>query len=336
MASAKAPRRRARRGVDDADAVRALRLMVVARVLEEELARTYAEGKLEGWIHSCEGHEALGAAVAICLGDGDHLVPHYRSRPEQLGKGMTVREVVAELVGSVHAASGGRGGETHVSSVSRRIYGMTGVLGANIATAAGVALASKLRRAGEVTLCTFGDGTANRGTFHEALNLAAVWELPVVFVCENNVYAEMAKSSDFMRVRSIADRARGYGMPGRVVDGHDAEALIKSLRDAVAQARGGRPSLIEAQMVRRRGHWEGDPQQYRSNEEMSSLADVDPVVVYRKRVVEERQIDDAEVSGWEQQARKEVRDAIVWALESPRLGREAALGGVYAERDGDG
>jgi pyruvate dehydrogenase E1 component alpha subunit len=307
-----------------------LRLMLLARVLEERLAEAYADGKLSGWIHSCEGHEGLGGALSVCFESRDHLVPHYRSRPDQLAKGMTVREVVAEVFATVDAASGGRGGETHVSSLPKRIYGMTGVLGANIALATGVALSSKMQGTDEVTVCTFGDGTANRGTFHEALNLAAIWDLPVVFICENNHFAELSKISDFIRVENIADRAAAYGMPGEVVDGHDPEALVEVLRPAVAAAREGRPSLIEAKMIRRRGHWEGDPQQYRDAAEVGALHESDPVPLYRTRALDAGTVTEEQVLGWEVEAKAEVEDAIEWAIGRPTIDAAAAVREVYA------
>jgi acetoin:2,6-dichlorophenolindophenol oxidoreductase subunit alpha len=315
--------------ISDAEALAIYGLMATARIVEVRLSEVYGEGSLPGWIHSCEGHEAFGAAVSLCLRPTDHLVPHYRSRPEQLGKGMTVREIVAEVFATVDAASGGRGGETHVSSVANRIYGMTGVLGSNIPLAAGVAYASKVRQVDEVTLCTFGDGTANRGAFHEALNMAAIWGLPVVFVCENNMYAEMSKTSDFIGGGSIAERAAAYGMPGLVIDGHDPELVASILGDAVAAARGGSPSLIEAKMIRRRGHWEGDPQDYRPREEKSELDELDPVPTYRRRLCEERGVPEEDLLAIERAATVEVDAAIAWAREQPGLAVDDALAEVY-------
>ena len=315
--------------LDDEAALRVYAVMVTARLVEQALAKAYAEGRLPGWIHSCEGQEAFGGAVSVCLAERDHLVPHHRSRPEQLGKGMSVREVLAEVFATVHAASKGRGGETHVSSVPHRVYGMTGVLGANIPLSAGVAYASKLRGTDEVTLCTFGDGTANRGAFHEALNLAAIWDLPVVFVCENNAYAEMAPSAGFLRVPDIAARAAGYGMPGVPVDGHDPEAVIDVLAPAVDAARSGKPSLIEVKTIRRRGHWEGDQQAYRTQEELRGLDAIDPVPTYRARLARERGIDAARLSALEAAAREEVEAALAWAAAGPLPTAADVTTGVY-------
>lgn len=321
---------RSRGSVSSDDARRVYDVMITARTLEQEIARVYAEGKLPGWVHSCEGHEALGGAIAICLGADDHLVPHYRSRPEQLGKGMTVREVVAEVFGTIHSGSKGRGGETHVSSRSSRLYGMTGVLGSNIPLGAGIAYASKMRGLDEVTLCSFGDGTANRGAFHEGLNLAAIWDLPVVFVCENNVYAEMSRTADFVRVANIADRASAYGIPGTAVDGHDPEALIEVLTESVALARRGQPSLIEAKIVRRRGHWEGDPQDYRSREELAVLDEIDPLPRFRQRLMDDYGFDEAGMTAIERAARETVQDALEWAQSSPLPTASDVTTGVYA------
>lgn len=319
---------------DDA-ALRAYQVMATARVLEHELVKVYGEGKLSGWIHSCEGHEALGGAVAVCLRERDHLVPHYRSRPEQLGKGMSVREIVAELFATAYAASKGRGGETHVSSRPNRVYGMTGVLGSSIPLGAGVALGSKLRGTDEVTLCSFGDGTANRGAFHEALNLASIWDLPIVFLCSNNAYAELSRVSDFVRVENIADRAAGYGMPGIVVDGHDPEALVEVLGEAVARARIGQPSLVEAKLIRRRGHWEGDQQGYRPEGELAGLDAIDPVPSYRRKLVEGRGVNEQVLAAIDDSARQVVADALEWALASPGPTLEDVTSGVYREEAGD-
>ncbi|MDO8212600.1 thiamine pyrophosphate-dependent dehydrogenase E1 component subunit alpha [Conexibacter sp. CPCC 206217] len=321
--------------LSDDQAISTYRLMSTSRELEVQLARTYADGGLPGWIHSCEGHEALAGAVALALREDDHLVPHYRSRPEQLGKGMSVRAIVAEVFGTVDAASRGRGGETHVSSVAHRIYGMTGVLGSNIPLGAGVAYASKMRGVDEVTLVSFGDGTANRGAFHEALNLAAIWRLPVVFLCDNNQYVELSRISDFIGVENIADRAAGYGMPGEVVDGHDPEALTDALTRAVALARGGQPSLVEAKMIRRRGHWEGDPQDYRPDDEPALLAATDPVPAYRRRLSAQRGVTDDVLAAIDASAREVVSDALTWAASRPLPTAEDVLGGVYHEEAGD-
>jgi TPP-dependent pyruvate/acetoin dehydrogenase alpha subunit len=204
---------------------------------------------------------------------------------------------------------------------------MTGVLGANIPLATGVAYASKLRGTDEVTLCTFGDGTANRGAFHEALNLAAIWDLPVVFLCENNAFAELTASAAFFRA-DIAARAAGYGMPGVAVDGHDPEALADVLSNAVRAARDGRPSLIEAKVIRRRGHWEGDPQHYRSREELDALDAVDPVAAYRRRL-HEHGIPETRLAALDEAARAVVQDALEWASASPGPTREDVTTGVY-------
>lgn len=315
----------------DARALDIYRRMALSRHMEQRLVGTYTAGHLPGWVHSCEGHEALGAAIGLTMRPIDHLVPHYRSRPSQLGKGMTPREVLAEVVGSIHSNSGGRGGETHVISLEHRVYGMTGILGANIPTGAGVAYASKMRGLDEVTVCSFGDGTANRGAFHEALNMAAIWELPIVFLCENNVYAELSMTKDFIRVPHIADRAAGYGMPGIVADGGDPESLIEVLAHAIDEARAGRPSLVEVEMVRRRGHWEGDQQKYRDPEEVAALAGNDPVANYRATLLAERGIDEATLAAIEAEVGAEVDEALEWALAGPKPGIDDIRSHVYDE-----
>lgn len=316
------------------DAERALavyRLMVLARQFEEQLAAIFAEGRLSGWFHSCVGHEATGAAFAEVLREGDHLVPYHRSRASLFAKGMTALEVGLELMGRAASQSRGRGGDGHVIHPARRVYGMSASLGASIPIASGLAYAAKLRGTDEVVLNDFGDGTSNRGAVQEGLNLAAIWSLPVVFVCENNLYGEFTPFRDVSRADNVSDRAAGLGIPSEIVDGNDPESCLPALRAAVDRAReGGGPTLVEAKTYRLRGHYEGDPQTYREKDEIAAWAERDPVTAFRRRLVEDGRASDEQLAQVDTETAAEVSSALAEALAGPLPTREGVTADVYS------
>ncbi len=317
-----------------ADMLATYRLMVLAREFEEQIVAMFADGKLGGWIHSCIGHEATGAAAAALLRETDHLVPYHRSRVSILGKGMPVRALALEIMGRAISPSRGRAGELHINYAPARIYGTTGVLGAGMPIAAGAAYSAQLRGSDEVVMCGFGEGTSNRGTFHEAMNMAAIWDLPVVYVCENNQYVELSPAHEQMRCANVADRAAGYGVPGVVVDGNDPEAVYATLAEAIDRARtGGGPTLVEAKTYRLHGHYEGDPQSYRDKEEVAEWAQRDPVTCYRRRLLEEGSLPAEEPEQMEAEAAEEVRAALSHALAAPTASRDEIFGEVLAGGD---
>jgi acetoin:2,6-dichlorophenolindophenol oxidoreductase subunit alpha len=308
------------------------RLMLLARSFDQQLSKAFAAGRLAGWFHSSEGHEATGAAMGLCMRETDQLVPYHRSRSSLFAKGMTVRELAAEFMARRPAESKGRGGDGHIVSPKNRIYGMSGVLGASIPIAAGAAYASQLRGSDEVTFNGFGEGTSNRGAFHEGLNLAAIWDLPIVFICENNLYAEFSPISDQMRVADVAERAAAYGIPGAVVDGNDPEAVLPVLTEAVKRARSGSgPTLIEAKTYRLKGHYDGDPEPYRSKDEVAEWAARDPVITYRQRLLERETATEQALDDLHAEVAAEVEDGIEWALSQPPASSETAVGDIYAE-----
>jgi pyruvate dehydrogenase E1 component alpha subunit len=315
------------------DRIAAYRLMFLARRFEERLGDIFAAGKLAGWFHSCIGHEATGAAISQCLTERDSIVPYHRSRVSVLGKGLPPEALAAEIMGRVTSPGGGRGGEAHVMSAKYRIFGTGGVLGAGIPIAAGLGYAARCRGTDEVVVGGFGEGTSNRGAFHEGLNMAAIWKLPVLFVCENNLYAEFSPISEQMVLENVADRAVAYGMPGVIVDGNDPEAVHEVVAAAIARARKGEgPTLIEAKTYRQHGHYEGDPQAYREKAEMDSWRERDPVLGYRSRLLGDG-IKSEEIERIEEAADDEVAAAMEAALEQPLPEAEDVLGGVYAEGD---
>ena len=317
--------------VSSEHAMELYRLMLLSRRFEQRMSEAFGSGKLDGWYHSAEGHEATGATLRLCLHGDDHLVPYHRSRSALFAKGMTPRSVAAELMGRAPAESLGRGGDGHIVSPSHRIYGMSGVLGASVPIAVGIAYGSQVRGADEVTINGFGEGTSNRGAVHEAMNLAAVWDLPIVFICENNLYAEFSPISNQMRIDDVATRAAGYGMPGHVVDGNDPEAVLEVLAPAVERARsGGGPTLIEAKTYRLKGHYDGDPQNYRSKEELEEWRARDPVVTYRARLLRRSTATEEQLADLDEKLTAEVDAAVRWAMDSPAPDAETVTSGVFA------
>lgn len=314
-------------------ALRIHRVMLLARRLEQRLVDLFAGGRIKGWIHSGLGQEGTGAGAVTCLGPEDYLVPYFRSRVSLLAKGMSVAAMMAEICGRVTGCSRGLGGEAHMADPDLRILGTGGVIGSSIPIAVGLAYACRMRGAGEVVLCGFGDGATSEGAFHEAVNMAAVMALPIVFLCENNQYAEFSPVAVQMRVKSVAERAAGYGIPGRTVDGIDALAVHGAVREAVEQARGGGgPVLIEAVSMRWRGHYEGDPQRYRAAEEIAQLEEHDPLPLLQKKLTDSRALDAATLTALEDEIRAEIDAAVEAAYAAPEPTLEQLRKAVYASR----
>ncbi len=319
------------KGEDREVSLRIHRVLLVARRFEQRLVELFAAGRIKGWIHSGLGQEGTGAGAVTCLRPDDYLVPYFRSRVSLLAKGMSVASMMAEICGRTTGCSRGLGGEAHMADPDLRILGTGGVIGSSIPIAVGLAYAARLRGAGEVVLCGFGDGATSEGAFHEAVNMAAVMALPIVFLCENNQYAEFSPVTVQMRVKSVAERAAAYGIPGLAVDGTDALAVHAAVTPAVEQARAGKgPTLIEAVSMRWRGHYEGDPQRYRAAEEMARLEERDPLSLLQVRLVESRALDTIELAALEDEARGEIDAAVAAAFAAPEPTIEELRKAVYA------
>jgi pyruvate dehydrogenase E1 component alpha subunit len=238
---------------------------------------------------------------------------------------------MAEILGKKTGYCKGKGGSMHIADFSIGMLGATAVVGAGIPIATGAGLSTKLRDTDQVTACFFGDGASNQGTFHEGINMAAVWKLPVLFVCENNLYAMGTRQTQVMLQKDIAQRAVAYGIPGISVDGNDVLAVYEAAKDAVNRARSGEgPTLIECKTYRHKGHSRWDPATYRPKEEVEEWLEKDPVARLKKRLLEDRVLSDAKAAEMEREVARAVEDAVKFAMDSPYPAPEEALEDVYA------
>jgi pyruvate dehydrogenase E1 component alpha subunit len=295
------------------------RQMLVLRRFEEAAARAYREGKIPGFIHLYIGEEAVATGVCAHLEPGDQLGSTHRGHAHALAKGVPARQVMAELFGRSTGCSGGRGGSMHLFSKEHGLLGTNGIVGYGLHLAAGAAFTAKYQGTSQVAIAFFGDGAANLGSFHEIVNLAAIWKLPVVFVCENNLYATELSFFKATAGQSVAARAAGYAIPGVQVDGQDVLAVYEAAGRAIARARAGDgPSLIECLTYRYVGHHEGDPgTEYRTQEEIDGWKLRDPILLFENRLLDEQAATQEELDQIDQEAKRLIQDAVAYASSGP-------------------
>ncbi|WP_264844720.1 thiamine pyrophosphate-dependent dehydrogenase E1 component subunit alpha [Caldinitratiruptor microaerophilus] len=291
------------------------------KIREFELAtrEQFAQGKLPGFVHLYAGEEAVAVGVCAHLTDRDYITSTHRGHGHCIAKGCDVKGMMAELFGKATGLCKGKGGSMHIADVDRGMLGANGIVGGGFGMATGAALSAKLRGTGGVAVCFFGDGGAQQGAFHEALNLAAIWKLPVVFVCENNMYAESTPVWYHSSVQNIADRAAGYSIPGLVVDGQDVFAVFEAAGEAIRRARAGEgPALIEAKTYRHFGHFEGDLQTYKRKEDLELYTgERDPIQVFRRTVLGRELLTEDDLARIDAAVKAEIQEALRFALESP-------------------
>jgi TPP-dependent pyruvate/acetoin dehydrogenase alpha subunit len=301
------------------------------RAFETEVASLYRDGEIPGFVHTSLGQEAVAAGVCAALRDDDYLATTHRGHGHVLAKGADLDGMMAELFGKADGLCGGRGGSMHIADPTRGILGANAIVGASMPLAAGAGLASKLLGQGRVAVAFFGEGAVNQGTFHEALNLCAIWDLPVLFACENNIYAEFSDSRTLTRVPNVVDRAAAYGVTGEVVHGNDVEAVEAASADAVARCRAGEgPALIEFETYRWHGHYEGDAQPYKPEEEVAAWRERDPLEIAAARLLEGG-ADAAEI----ERTRADEAARVKAAVETARAATEPDPEEVYAHVYGD-
>lgn len=305
------------------------RTMIRIRRFEEKAYELFEAGKVVGAIHVSVGQEACSVGVCSTLGQEDAILTTHRGHGHSIAKGTRLPEMMAELLGKATGLCRAKGGSMHIADISKGHYGAHSIVGSNMPMAAGIGLAFKLNGKGRVVVVFFGDGAANQGSFHESMNLCAIWKLPVIFFCENNQFASSTRVQYATSVQDISVRAQGYNVPGVTVDGMDVSAVREVTAEAVARARQGKgPSLIEAKTYRFYGHSRNDPKfgLYRVEKEWEEWKTRDPIVIAEKLL----QIGPADKESHWEAVEKEIAEAVVFAESSPEPGVEEVFEDVFA------
>ena len=308
------------------------RLQVLMREAEQRAYDLFLENLVKGTSHLSLGQEAVAAGCAAAMEPGDLSFCTYRGHAHTLGRGVPVEQVLGELMGRDNGLMRGKGGSMHLTSVEHGVMGSYAIIGAHLPIACGAAWRAQYKGHSDVSVCFFGDGTTNIGAFHEALNFAAIWKLPVVFVCENNLYMEYTPISEVTAVPSpAADRASAYGLPRIVIDGNDADEVYRTMRSAYALARtGGGPSLIECLTYRHSGHSRADPGKYRPEGELERWKQRDPIKIYKQRLVQFG-IGETEMAAIEESVRLEIDAATEACKAAPTTSTDILFTDVYAD-----
>jgi len=308
--------------------------MLQIRYFEEKVFELYGQNLVPGTIHLYAGEEAVAVGVCANLRRDDYITSTHRGHGHCIAKGADMRKVMAEILGKKTGYCKGKGGSMHIADFSMGMLGATAVVGAGIPIAAGAGLSIKLRGTDQVVACFFGEGASNQGTFHEGVNMAAIWRLPVVFVCENNLYAMGTRQSLVMTIGNIADRAVAYGIPGLTVDGNNVLAVYEAASEAVNRARRGEgPTLIECKTYRLKGHSRFDPAAYRPKNEVEEWVKKDPLSRFKSKLIEMGALTEEEEGKLRREANAAVEEAVKFATESPFPEPEEALEDVYVEEE---
>lgn len=302
------------------------------RVFETEVNHLYAEAKIPGFGHLYAGEEAIATGICSCLRRDDFITSTHRGHGHLIAKGGDINKMMAELYAKENGYCKGRGGSMHIANLDLGILGANGVVGAGHCLSVGAGLSIQMRQTDQVCICFFGDASTNQGTFHESLNLASVWRLPVVFICENNFYGISVPQRMHMNIQNISDRAASYGIPGVTVDGNDIFAVQGAAREAIDRARSGQgPSLIECRTYRHFGHYNGDPAHYRPAEEVAEWMKKDPIPRLSKYMMEHGMATEQEIKEMDDRIVQEVADAIAYAEAQPFAPEESILTDVYTD-----
>jgi pyruvate dehydrogenase E1 component subunit alpha len=319
---------------DPATCRQLLETMALIRRFEEEAGRQYQQAKAGGFLHLAIGEEATIVGTTSVMRDEDYLIGTYRTHGHAIARGTDPRRVMAELFGRQDGCSGGRGGSMHIFDRDRRFMGGYGIVGGNLPLAAGLALASDYKDEEAVTVCMFGDGASNTGNFGETMNLAALWNLPVVFLVENNLYGMGTAIERHSAVTDLSRKAEGLGVPGVRVDGMDVLAVREIVSEHIRKAREERqPTLVEAFTYRFRGHSAADPEVYRTKEEVAEWRQKDPVKVFRDRLLAEGVIAESDVDELRERIEQRVMDAVEFADNSPEPPLESLYDHLYVVGD---
>ncbi len=305
--------------------------MVTIRRFEEKVSDLFSKGFIPGFVHVCLGQEATAVGICSALRKDDYITSTHRGHGHCIAKGADVKYMMAELFGKATGYCKGKGGSMHIADTDIGIMGANGIVGGGIPIAPGIAFAAREKGTDRVTVCFFGDGASSQGSFHESLNISAVWKLPVIYVCENNLYANTVPLIKQMNVNDVATKSKAYDIPGVIVDGNNVLSVFKEAEEAVKRAREGNgPTLIECKTYRWHGHYEGDPELYRSQDEVNQWKKKDPMVLFRSYLLKEIDIANKILDEIDNKVHKEIEDAVRFAKESPDTELSEALTDVFA------
>jgi pyruvate dehydrogenase E1 component alpha subunit len=318
-------------GLSDDERIGMFRRMLLCRMFEDRVYYLFLQGRMPGTIHQAQGQEASAVGVCAALEPGDMITSTHRPHEHAVARGIPVDHLMAELFAKANGCCHGKGGSMHVGDVAYGMLPAIAIVGSGIPLAAGYALAMKYRKTGNIVACFFGDGATNIGSFHEGVNIAAIWDLPVVFVCENNKYGASTAIEKVTRVPRLSDRAAGYGIPGRTVDGNDVEAVHSAMLEACRRAReGAGPTLLELETYRFAGHSRSDPGHYRSKDEVAYWKARDPLTRYESFLTSEGILSPSDIEGLKASVEKELDAAVAFAEAGPSPSPEDCLKDVYA------
>jgi pyruvate dehydrogenase E1 component alpha subunit len=303
--------------------------MALIRAFEERVIELYHKGDIAGLVHVGIGQEAVGVAVADALDDGDYLYGTHRSHGHFLARGADPNKMMAELAGRATGYCKGLGGSMHLVVAEINAMGATGIVAGTLPLALGTAMAC--REEDKIVAVYFGDGASNTGGFHESLNIAALWKLPVVLICENNGYAEFTPMKEHTVVEHISAHCQPYGIPFHIVDGNDVHAVSEAMADAVQRARtGGGPTMVECETYRLRGHYVGDPAEYRQAAEVKEWQDKDPLLRLSASLKESGELFADDIAAITKDAEDRIQQAVTFALDSPYLDADAMVDEVFS------
>src|SRR5581483_10259370 len=303
---------------DPADFTDLLRRMWLIRAFEEKASALYAERRIGGLLHLGIGQEAVAVGACSQLGRGDFIFGGHRSHGHAIAAGADINKLLAEIAGRAAGYCGGKGGSMHIVARETGFITATGVVGGTIPLALGAAFAAREKKQRQIAVVFFGDGAGQAGPFHESLNIASLWRLPVIFVCENNGYAEFTPLSAHTKVERLAQHAKTYGIPARTVDGNDLFAVRQAMRGAVEKCRAGKgPMFVECLTHRLRGHYEGDPAKYRELSQLAEWKKNDPIARVGAALKKQKAMGEKDLAAIEREARERVEKAAAFALSSP-------------------
>ena len=305
--------------------------MVLIREFEEQVKFLFLEGSMPGTIHQCQGQEATAVGVCSALNPDDVITSTHRPHGHALAKGLTPLELLIELFGGGTGCCRGKGGSMHVGNIAKGMVPAIAIVGGGIPLAAGIGLAFKMKKTQQIAVCFFGDGAISEGAFHEGVNLAAIWKLPVVFVCENNLYGASTRVEKVTRLAQMADRAAGYGIRGERVDGNNALVVYEAARQAVAECRVGRgPVLLELMTYRITGHSRRDPCHYQSKEERQAAMQNEPIGAFGRTLLARSDVLQTDLDTVRVRVERLIAESIANARSAPPPGDEELTTDVYA------